>query len=59
MEQTFADLFKGMIDYWMAQESMGAWINFIAVLELAAEAFVLVMWGNSAPVSAPLNERED
>ncbi|MEI6777710.1 MAG: hypothetical protein WCK70_12495 [Chloroflexales bacterium] len=55
MEQVFADTFKAMIDYWMTMPQMGTYINFIAVLELAAQAFVLVMWGNTAP----LNEKED
>jgi hypothetical protein len=51
MEQVFADTFKAMIDYWMTNPEMGAWINFIAVLELAAQAFLMVMWGDSAPLN--------
>jgi hypothetical protein len=48
MEQVFAETFRAMIDYWMVNE-MDKLIDLIAVLELAAQAAVLLMMrSNSA-----------
>jgi hypothetical protein len=52
MEQVFVDTFKTIINYWMNQELMGPLINFLAVIELAVQAWIM-SWGTA---TAPLNE---
>lgn len=58
MEEIFADAFRVMINYWMDQESLGAIINFLAVIELAIQTAFLFVPDTDADngVSAPLNE---
>jgi hypothetical protein len=46
MEQLFVDIFKTMIDYWMSQETFGDIVTFLAALELAVQAALMIVLKN-------------